>query len=119
MPLRTGTVPLIQLGIPPKGETITPTGPNTWMVRQDINRQAVLQNNLLVSLGAILLRNHTLEQEIQEWDRRSIDEILFFTDTPEVARAGNRQAQPLDKWLILGLIMIFIVERILAFYRQA
>ncbi|PHN06650.1 BatA domain-containing protein [Flavilitoribacter nigricans] len=111
---------IIRLGDPPAGQMIVQSGANTWTVQSDLTRQDILQGNLLVELGSILFRDEALLADLREWDRRTIDESRFFNGTEElVATADAAQAIPLDQWLILSLILLFIVERIFAFYRQA
>ena len=117
--LANSTTKWIHFSEHPKGPVSQQTGPDTWTIRQDLDRQAIMRENLLVSLGGIFFQDEELTKRIRDWDERTIDESLFFKQAPKVVQAGSLKAQSMDKWLILALILLFITERILAFYRQA
>ena len=73
----------------------------------------------MVSLGQLLFQDTELDQKIREWDLRTIDENTFFNGETAATKASGMNKEPLDRWMILALILLFIAERILAFYRRA
>lgn len=118
-PNETGEPRLINFMEDPSAGLLTQTGPNTWAIRSDLDRRAALRENLLVELGAILLKDPELAQQISDWDLRTIDESVFFSQGETLDRSSVSKKQSADSWLILTLVLLFIIERILAFYRQA
>lgn len=101
------------------GELLEQIGAHFWRLDPDLNRQRILQEDFLVELGQVLMRDETMEEKIKPWDQRVIDESVFFDGKQELTPAGSTGRLSLDKWLILLLILTLILERVIAFYRKA
>lgn len=98
---------------------ITQMRSDRWVIKGVLNRQNILRKNLLVALSQILFSDAKLTQQIQQWDERTIDESIFFNGAAEALEIGRYKVYPLLPWLIAALLLVFIFERILAFYRRA
>jgi hypothetical protein len=117
-PTREEKIPVIRLQEKHTGSLLAQTGADLWVVNGNLDRQSVLRENFLVELAGVLLRDRTLEQNIRDWDQRAIDESIFFNGYAQAATGGIPAPEPLDKWLILTLLLIFILERTTAFFRR-
>lgn len=115
----TGKVRIINFTDDAAAPLLRQSGPDVWTIRADLDRRMAVRENLLVALGDVFLKDPKLEQQIRDWDLRTIDEKTFFSSEETLARSSVSKKHPADGWLILSLILLFITERILAFYRQA
>lgn len=101
------------------GPFLQQVGGQSWEVSADLDRRSALRGNLLPALASVLFADRELDQKIRAWDQRTVDEQAFFSGSGSVVKAGTFQKQPQEEWLILGLIIVFVAERIFSFYRKA
>lgn len=117
-PAREQQAAVIRLQEKHTGPLLVQTGANSWAISGDLDRKSVLRENFLLELAGVLLRDQALEENIRDWDQRAMDESIFFNGYAQTATGDIPAPEPLDKWLIFALLLIFIFERTTAFFRR-
>lgn len=91
---------------------------NGWVLTKRLNVENSVDHHLTVQLMDMLF-NEKLKEEIQKHDSRTVpDELAWSVDHKTFADDQVKAGQPFDKALMILIVLIFIVERILAFYRK-
>lgn len=91
---------------------------NTWILTKRLTEENALEQHLAAQLMRMLL-NDSIEAEIQKHDFRTLPDELAWSEnnsfqSGETIKAG----QPADKILIVLIVLLFISERLFAFYRK-
>lgn len=91
---------------------------NQWYLTKRLTQENAIENHLPVELMAMLFEKEK-NQHVTLSDRRTISNELAWAEGEEV-QAGFTEtvSQPFHKVIFLLVVLLFITERILAFYRK-
>ena len=109
----------IRVELSAANELIEQTDLNQWIVTKRLNREVALHTNLTNQLAILLLTDETLEDKITANDQRIVSDSLAWSK----AKGGNEikaaiQYEPADKYLIVLLLVLLVIERLLAYRRN-
>jgi hypothetical protein len=91
---------------------------NTWILTKRLTEENALEQHITVQLMNMLFTDK-INQEIRKHDKRTISDELAWSLDKEVQSISTLEAgQPMDKILLVLIVIVFIAERILAFYRK-
>lgn len=91
---------------------------NTWILTKRLTEEHALEQHLAVKLMRMLLHER-IEAEIRKQDFRTLPDELAWSESHTFQSRETIQAgQPADKILIVWIALLFISERIFAFYRK-
>ncbi len=101
-------------------DLISPTGiRNVFHLTQHLNSENVISENLPEQLLTLLELHPDLENKIGPYDLRSISKNELQMPPTDSEKIQNYvQSIDLSPWFWLAFILIFITERITAFYRK-
>jgi hypothetical protein len=91
---------------------------NHWIITRRLNEENAIKHHLSVQLMSMLF-DEQIKQEIRKHDKRIISDKLAWSNYTNIQSNGMLAAgHSVDKILIYLIVLTFIAERILAFYRK-
>lgn len=91
---------------------------NTWILTQHLTVANALEEHLPVRLMEILFQKEIKNQLIKRDTRQVSNELAWSSTAIIQSDVVAANSQPLDKILFACILLLFIAERILAFYRK-
>jgi len=100
-------------------ELFSQTSLNQWILTKRLNQEVALHDNLTVQLATLLLAEENLEDKININDRRMVSDSLAWGNTKSGKEIQSSiQYEPVDKYLIVLLLALLVIERVIAYQRN-
>jgi hypothetical protein len=100
-------------------ELIAQTGTSQWIITKRLNQEVALRNNLTMQLATLLLAEENLEDKISINDQRIVsDSIAWGNANGGKKTQASIQQEPADRYLVVLLLTLLVIERILAYQRN-
>jgi hypothetical protein len=100
-------------------ELIEQENPNQWVITKRLNQEVALQNNLTTQLATLLLPQENLQEKITSNDRRMVSDSLAWSHQEDAKKIqASIHQEHADRYLIILLITLLIIERIIAYKRN-
>lgn len=89
-----------------------------WILTKRLTEENAVEQHLTVQLMSMLF-NEQIKQKISKHDKRTLSDELAWSNNNKVQSTDTLEAgQPADKILIVLIALVFIAERVLAYYRK-
>jgi len=97
---------------------IVPESKNKWILTKRLTAENAVEQHVTIQLIGMLF-NEQIKQEMRKQDKRTLSDKLAWSKKNTIQSTHALKAgQAADKILILLITLVFIAERILAFYRK-
>jgi len=91
---------------------------NHWELSQRLTIETAREGNLTLRLATLLIDEKVKWSQIAEHDRRTLPDSILFAGKSQPTKVEAGVVPPVNKYLILLLILILLIERLVAYHRN-
>ncbi len=113
------SIHVISYSLNPADQIVTRVAENHWTINKRLTIETVRQENLTLKLATILVDERDKWKQIASQDRRSLpDSILFSGVTSSSTNVAAGMTAPLNKYLLILLLVLLVAERFISYQRN-
>ncbi|HEY5918437.1 MAG TPA: hypothetical protein VIU13_13570, partial [Chryseolinea sp.] len=95
-------------------------GEKQWQITKRLNEETALKEQLALNLSFLLLKSDLIQARADSLDQTiQPEELLWSGNESIVSSASMRTVGQIDRYLLVAIIALLIIERFLAFKRNA
>ena len=118
-PVRVSAKKILRLAPSTANALIVQIDSNEWVITKKLNQEIALRDNLTVQLATLLLTEENLQDKISANDQRMVSDSLAWGNTNNEKRLqASIQYESADRYLIVLLLVLLVMERILAYQKN-
>jgi hypothetical protein len=99
-------------------EIVEQVSQNHWELTKRITIETAREGNLTLRLATLLIDERVKWSQIAHHDRRTLPESILFAGKSRPTKVEAGVVPPVNKYLILLLIIILLIERLVAYHRN-
>jgi len=99
---------------------VTTKGQKQWQITKRLNEETALKEQLTLNLSFLFLKSDLIQARADSLDQTiQPEELLWSGGENIVSSASMRTVGQIDRYLLVAIIALLIIERFLAFKRNA
>lgn len=91
---------------------------NLWELSKRLSIEIARQENFTLQLATLLIDEKEKWIQIAEYDRRTLPDSILFAGKSRPTKMEASVVPPVNKYLIVLLILIFLIERLVTYHRN-
>lgn len=111
----SGKVLILKQGV--SNQLITQENKDRWLLTKRLNEENAVDEHLAIELATMFF-NQQIRAQLQAGNVTVPNELVWSTNKSSEVATTTTAGISIDKYLLLLIIVLFIVERVLAFYRK-
>lgn len=111
----SGNVLILKQGV--SNQLITQENKNRWLLTKRLNEENAVDEHLAIKLATMFF-NQQIGAQLQAGNVTVPNELVWSTNESSEVATTTTAGISIDKYLLLSIVALLILERLLAFYRK-